>query len=124
MRKFSKYLIIVCALLLTLCVFVGCAYNLGNNVNGNNTNASDVINPYDDYDEPIIDDRPGQEEDDPIIDDRPGQEEDDPIIEPEPTPEPDANKGCNGVVATSSVIVLLAVAAIAIALVAKKKKSC
>ena len=89
MRKFSKYLIIVCALLLTLCVFVGCAYNLGNNVNGNNTNASDVINPYDDYDEPIIDDRPGQEEDDPIIDDRPGQEEDDPIIEPEPTPEPE-----------------------------------
>mgnify|MGYP005751785975 FL=1 len=43
---------------------------------------------------------------------------------PEPTPEPDAKKGCNGVVATSSVIVLLAVAAIAVALVAKKKESC
>lgn len=43
---------------------------------------------------------------------------------PEPTPEPDANKGCNGVVATSSVVVSMAIAAIAVAFVAKKKKSC
>ena len=43
---------------------------------------------------------------------------------PEPTPEPDANKGCNGVVATSGVVVSMAIAAIAVALVAKKKESC
>lgn len=43
---------------------------------------------------------------------------------PEPTPAPDANKGCNGVVATSGVVVSMAIAAIAVALVAKKKESC
>ena len=43
---------------------------------------------------------------------------------PEPTPEHDANKGCNGVVATSGVVVSMAIAAIAVALVAKKKESC
>lgn len=43
---------------------------------------------------------------------------------PEPTPDPNANKGCNGIVATGGVVVLMAVAAIAVAVVAKKKESC
>ena len=43
---------------------------------------------------------------------------------PEPTPEPDENKGCNGVVATSGLLVLAAVAVIGVVLVAKKKETC
>lgn len=88
MKKFSKYLIIICALLLAVCIFVGCNVSAISDVINNGKTDLDpnqgtiVEQPYDD--EGIFDDRPGQEEDE-----RDNRQEPEPQPEPQPDPTPD-----------------------------------
>lgn len=97
MKKFSKYLIIICALILAVCIFVGCNASAiddivnGGKIDSGSSSTSGIEQPKDNNDdEGIFDDRPGQEEDE--RDNRPEPEpepEPEPDPEPQPKPEPD-----------------------------------